>query len=274
MKKRFNLKNPTEVRLLKILAYGEGIITKDQFLTTANKTMLSKYQAANLIAPMPNAPKGVYQVTKKFQALYREQVEPNHHFSGSGSVPHSTALNEILHLVPTDTNITTGQELKRELSQFRNTALYEQRLGDLFEQALRHVDACDHRLTENIGGEKEDECLFNLIDAQKMLDQINHPARRCSPADLMLTFNNNDQFVEFYSEIYTLYQNSQGLTERQQRLFTETLQTLDELEKRPVSAGISLCVEIVTANYSFLDIEQKQSYSYLKGRDIIYIPAQ
>lgn len=114
MRKPFNLKNPTERRVLEILANGEGIISREEFLAVSNNTMLSKYRAAGYLRQMPNAPKGVYQTTEAFKAQYHRQVDPAHEFSGGSSPVHASGVNRILSDLPDGVAVQTGQSIQNE----------------------------------------------------------------------------------------------------------------------------------------------------------------
>ena len=90
---RFNHHNPTERELVRLLAFGEGIISREQFLETANRTMLSRFRTAGLIKQKPDAEKGVFQITDKFKQAYLQQVNPEHRFSGSGAPSSPTVID-------------------------------------------------------------------------------------------------------------------------------------------------------------------------------------
>ena len=64
MAKKFNIHNPTEMRLVNVLAHGEGLITRDDFVGLSNKTMLSRYKTEGYIREAKNAEKGVYEITR------------------------------------------------------------------------------------------------------------------------------------------------------------------------------------------------------------------
>lgn len=260
----FNLRNPTETGLLRVLSYGEGIITRDQFLETANRTLLSKYRTNGLIKQKPDAPKGVFQTTDKFQRLYLQQVNPEHHFSGSGSMNHSSVLYETLKLLPQDAPLISGQTLKAELEQAQKSMEYQRKEIELRERYKDERDAASVQLRHAQNLMQRYEALNRYNEANKLYSREN----LCSAADLKVTLN-RDQLDELLTRFHDRYRNDE-LTQRQERFTYHAIQQLQQLQASGTET-VEIFVECVTDSYNNIQIQEKLATSFVLDTPIIFV---
>ncbi len=267
----FNTHNQTELNLLRVLAYGEGIISRDQFLEISNKTMLSRYIKAGYLKQAPNASKGVFTTTAKFQKDYRRQIEPQHQFSGSGSATHSGGLNFALTLIPEGARLQTGQAIKGEFDRFRKTGEYHRALSKIQEREYEALKQARAAMQEATGAHDIAYANYQLNAAQARYDLASDERRTCSAPDLSITLT-HDQLEEWRGNLGNYYLNKDGLSYRQMTLLHQTVQRLHELE-RTTSGEITVCLEIITGSYGPIEIAQKENYAETTGANLVYLSA-
>lgn len=267
----FNTHNPTEVNLLRVLAYGEGIISRDQFLEISNKTMLSRYIKAGYLKQAPNAEKGIYQTTPKFQRDYRRQIDPQHQFSGSGSATHSGGLNFAIALIPGGAKLQTGQEIKREFDRFRKTGEYRRALSRIQAREYEALKDARAAIQEAKGAHDVAYANYQLNAAQARYDLANDERRACSSPDLSITLT-REQLEDWRGNLGNYYLNKDGLSHRQMTLLHQTITRLQELEKT-TDREITICLEIITGSYGPVEICQKENYVETTGANLVYLSA-
>lgn len=250
--KRFNEKNPTEMALVRVLAYGEGIISKQQLLSLANRTMLSRYRTEGYLKQAPNAEKGVFQVTEKFCKQFRHQIDPTHKFSGSGSTRHSAALNQAIAALPQGAALTTGKQIQADFDRYKTTAAYQTAITDQRERAR----AALAQAAKAALADKSAPTLLAFDDAKRLYEQMQNDSKCCSTPDLIATFT-PDQLRAY------LEQERGHAPER-------SLDRLEALLSNPAQE-ITVAIEIVTSSYGSLDIVAKETYSAVTQTPILYI---
>lgn len=253
--KRFNERNPTEMNLLRTLAYGEGIISKEQFLSIANRTMFSRYRTEGYLKQAPNAAKGVFQITEKFCKQYRHQIEPTHRFSGSGSVRHSAGLNAAIQALPKGVTLTTGKQIQTDFERFKNISQYENAIADQREQIKAKLDRAEQAALTD----KSAQTLRAYEDIKRLYGQMQNETKCCSTPDLQATFT-RDQLQEYINQ-------ERGHAPEQ------TIDRLEALLLTSTDYEITVAIEIVTGSYGSLDIAAKETYSTVTQTPIIYFRA-
>ena len=262
---RFNPHNQTERELVRLLAYGEGIISKEQFLETANRTMLSRFRTAGLIKQKPDADKSVFQITDKFKQVYLQQVNPEHKFSGSGSPTHAAILQNAIKMIPTSAELTSGQALKVELDQYQRSVDYHKQEAMLRESYRQE--------REQAKGEAAQAS--TLMDRYDALTRYNHynklynMEKLVSSADLKVSLTAN-QLDELLTALHDRHLNDERLTERQRECTLHAIRTLQAVQQTTTESTITILVEAITDNYGRMELEQKENCSVVLNTPIIY----
>lgn len=256
--KRFNQRNPTEINLFRTLAYGEGIISREQFLSIANRTILSRYRTEGYLKQASNAAKGVFQITDKFKKAYLHQIDPSHKFSGSGSVQHSTALNQTIAALPAGVKLTGGKEIQADFDRFKATKEYQKVIAELRQQA--RADLAERRQAVTDTGTAQ--ALRAYDDARRLYLQTLDEKKCCSTPDLQATFT-HDQLEAFIST----------LSMTQDKTREQAIERLQSLLASTTAQELTVCIEIITGSYGSLEIQAKETYSAVTQTEIIYISA-
>lgn len=261
---KFNQHNKTEMNLIRHLVYGEGLIRHDAFLEIANKTLLSRYKAANLIRQKPDAEKGVYMITDKFKQCYKSQIEPRHAFSGSGSMKHSEILHNIIKILPRDVHITSGETLKQELEQLQKTAEYQQKERILREEYREQREICRNEVREAPNAMERYEALtrFNLYNRLSSMDKL------CSAADMRVSLN-REQVDQLLTTLFDRHLNEE-LTQREERFVSHAIRTLQQIQTNSTETITEVLIEAVSDSYGTIQIEQKLNTSSVLSTPIIF----
>lgn len=271
--RKFNIKNPTEMKILHILAYGEGVIHRDDFIKYSNKTLLSRYKTAGLLKPYPAGEKGLYQITEQFKQAFRQQIDPDHKFSGSHAPDHASGVNRVLSQFPTQAQLKSGCELQWEhrLEQLNAHSPYHARASHLlhlnqqaFYKAQAALDAAQNQSQRAFLLEQREQ-------ARQKLAQSANLQNRCSTPDLAVTLT-RDQLCDFLQRQREEWE--QPRSRFQQELYQRSIQRMEQLvsSAQPV---VTLFIEIVTDNYGRDDIQAKENWSYCtENSPIVYIPAK
>lgn len=265
----FNIHNPTELAVLRQLAYGEGIITKAQFLELANRTMLSKYRTAGLIRQMPNAREGVYQITDKFKSEYLRRIDPTHKFSGSGSPTHAAALYEALTFIPKTAELITGQALKDHFARYQRTVGYHQQAQTIREDYQAQRQEAKAALAAASPDQKA-----AALDRYRAADQLCRlDDDLCSTADLAMRVS-REEIDTLLTDIGNRYLNDDHMTQRQAWACSHAIRTLQAVQDSMTEQTAVIMVEAITDSYGRLEIEQKENYSAVMHTPIIYFAAE
>lgn len=267
MFKTFNQHNPTETRLLSVLANGEGIITADEFKAIANATMLSRYKAAGYIKQMPNAQKGTFEITDKFKTQYRRQIDPSHRFSGSHAPAHAAGVNRVLACVPDGATVQTGQRVQREFQRITSaTPAFHREMASI---AAHWEQERDFYAATRPANEQEEAVLHHeaILAHEKYLSAASETV---STPDMGLRLDAH-QLHDFARSMFQHYLNYSG-SAFTQRLYDEGMRRLLEVDRRGDSTA-HIYIEIVTDAYTSLDIFQKECWADTTDSIIVYIPA-
>lgn len=262
---RFNRHNPTEREVVRLLAYGEGIITKERFLSVSNRTMLSRFRTAGLLKEKPDAEKGVFQITDKFKQAYLQQIDPDMRFAGSGSVTHSAIVQDALRLIPSTATLTSGEAIKRELEQYQKTADYHNREADLRAWYKQERE----RAKEELRQAQTPMGRYEALDRYNFSNRFFNSDKLVSAPDFKaeLTSGEIDQML---SSLMDRYYNDERLTEREQKFTHEAIRTLQQAQTSMTGATVTIFFEAVTGNYQQMQIEQKENCSIILGAPIVY----
>lgn len=261
----FNVKNPTEMNIVRLLAYGEGIITKDDFISVANKTMFSRYKTKGYLVKAKNAAPGTFQITGKFKRDFCRQFEPRHKFSGSGSSVHSRGLNRAINFIPPGAKLTTGQELKQDFEKFRKTAAYHQALAEIQKRTLGELQ----KVETQAAADKSRDYTYELRAARSSYE-LASSRDACSSPDLAATMSHQD-LEDFRGALCNYYINN-DMSQRKLYLLHQAITKLQRLEDT-TKGEVTVHIEIVTGSYGAVEIEQKENYEETTGSFLILLPA-
>ena len=262
---RFNHHNPTERELVRLLAFGEGIISREQFLETANRTMLSRFRTAGLIKQKPDAEKGVFQITDKFKQAYLQQVNPEHRFSGSGSQTHSAILQSAIKMLPLSAELTSGQALKVELDQYQRSLDYyrqEAMLRENYRQEREQARGEVVQANTPMGR-------YDALTRYNYYNKLYNLEKLVSSADLKVSLTAN-QLDELLTTLHDRHLNNERLTERQREFTHQAITTLQAVQASMTTNTVEILIEAITDNYGRLELEQKENCSVVMNTPIIY----
>lgn len=259
----FNVHNPTEMAVLRKLAYGEGIITREQFLNLGNRTMLSKYRTAGLVRQMPNAKEGVFQITDKFKTEYTRRIDPNHKFSGSGSPTHAAVLYEALGFIPASAQLTTGQQLKEDFDRFQQTRAYIEATREIRN---RYQDERAAAIEAYHSAQAADRAA--AFDRYHTAEQLCKMDKLCSTPDLAVTLTAGE-VDSLITDLANYYLNAPQLSDGQTWAYGQAIRTLQEVQASGAET-VTVYIEAITDSYGNLEIEQKENFSAVMGAPIIY----
>ena len=261
----FNQHNPTEREIVRLLAFGEGIISKELFLETANRTMLSRFRTAGLIKQKPDSGKGVFTITEKFKQAYLQQVNPDHRFSGSGSQNHAAILQDALKLIPPAAKLTSGQTLKTELERYQKTADYQRKEGEIREQ---YRQAREHARTE-IAQTRTPMDRYEALSSFNHYNKLYNMDKVVSAPDLKMTLTAS-QLDELLTALHNRHLNDDRLTERQRECTRDAIRTLQQVQATMTETTVEICVEAITDNYGRIELETKENCSAVLNMPILY----
>lgn len=262
----FNLHNSTEMEVLRHLAFGDGIITKDQFLSISTKTMLSRYKSAGLIEQRKNAEKNIFQITNRFKSLYLKQIDPDHRFACSGSKSHSAVLFDAINVIPKTATITTGQTLKEEFQKFQKTTEYFTRTAEIqknYQNKIMQLSAT----VSNTAASFLDRC--NAMIELKQQTTFSKMESLCSTADLRISVT-REEISQMLEELTNRHLNY-DLTPKHERFLLHSINTLQHVQENMTTERVDILVEAITDTYGAVQIEQKFNISYVLDTPIIFI---
>lgn len=262
---KFNTHNPTEREVVRLLAYGEGIITRERFLSVSNRTMLSRFRAAGLLKEKPDAEKGVFQITDKFKQAYLRQIDPDMRFAGSGSITHSAIVQDALRLIPSTASLTSGEAIKRELEEYQKTADYHSREADL---RTWYKQECE-KAKEELRQAQTPMDRYEALDRHNFCNRFSNSDKLVSAPDFKaeLTSGEIDQML---SSLMDRYYNDERLTEREQKFTHEAIRTLQQAQTCMTGTTVTIFFEAVTDNYGRVELEQKENCSIILNTPIVY----
>lgn len=273
MAKKFNTHNETEMRLVNVLAHGEGLIDRDEFVRLSNKTMLSRYKSEGYIQEARNAGKGVYEITERFKREYCAQLDPFHRFSGSHSPTHSAGVNRVLSYLPSGVHIQTGSEIQAEF-----TTLLQASSHPAYNRVSEILYLCREHLAETklaLESAKTDVERAALTAEADRLNarcaRLMNVKERWSTPDLRVTLE-RDQLKELLDRAEEHYQ-SYHCSDFQKYFYDLGIKRMMELYASG-EREITLNIEITTSNYDWMDVDAKEVWSECcNTTPIIYIAA-
>ena len=273
MPRQFNQKNPTEMGIVRMLAYGEGLIHKEDFIKYANKTLLSRYKTAGLVEEYKGGEKGLLQITDQFKRAYREQIDPKHTFSGSHAPNHASGLNRVLSQLSGNAPMKSGSQLQWELKSMTlcDTNPYYTRSHELIMRNREEIAKAEAAYQAAATDQERAARLEALEFAKQKHTQAMLRNRRCSIPDLAVTLTRPqlESFIEQQREYY----DRCICPDFQRDLYEESIRRMEQLaaSERPT---VTLNIEIITDNYGRMDIQAKENWSFCTdGGPVIYIPA-
>lgn len=261
----FNRHNPTEREIVRLLAYGEGIISREQFLETGNRTMLSRFRTAGLIKQKPDAPKGVFAITDKFRQAYLQQINPAHSFSGSGSLIHAQILQNALKLVPPTAELTSGQTLKTELERYQKTTEYHRKEAEIREH---YRQAREQARTEVVQARTPMD-RYDALTRYNDMNRFYSMDKLVSAPDLKVALTSS-QLDDLLTALHHRHLNDDRLTERQRECTHDAIRTLQQVQANMTESTVEVCFEAITDNYGRTDLQAKENYSITMSAPILY----
>lgn len=273
MAKRFNVHNETEMHLVSVLANGEGLIHRDEFVHLSNKTMLSRYKAEGYIQEARNAGKGFYEITERFKREYCAQLDPFHRFSGSHSPTHSAGVNRVLSYLPSGVHIQTGSEIQSEFNTILQAGSHP-----VYTRMSEILHLCREHLTETKLALEAAKTDIQRAELTAEVDRLN--ARHCrlmnirtrwSTPDLRVTLE-RDQLKTLIDRVEEHYDEFHG-SDFQKHFYNLGITRMMELYASG-EREITLNIEITTSNYDWMDVDAKEVWSECcNTTPIIYIAA-
>lgn len=246
-------------------ALCEGILTKEQIITSSNKEIFYRMKNNGYIKETSKK-SNVYKATKKLEREVKKvsDLELEH----GASTMHSRKIFEknmknIPNSVIQDGRFRTGKTLKKEFETFKKTNEYHIAIERIKSNIYRKEATINYK-SKNASGGKE---RFSIRQEKAKIEMEKSVIESKVPAyapDLEIHLS-RFELEQMTQSIENEYEISQG---------REFLQRDLEVLHRELSKGLqeySLQIEIVTDSYGNRRLEQHHNYELIFDKEIIYL---
>lgn len=272
---RLNLNNPKQVSLIHSFAIAEGRLSKEQIFKEANKEIFYRMKNNGFIKETVKG-SGIYKATGKLQSLTKktEGIE----FSVGCSSKHSAKITKAVSYLPqaviTEGRFESGQVLKQEMSAYKQTESYHNKIEHIQKMVLQ-----EHEQIENYYQNRIIHAKSNTERYQAGIDYKADVAENRMKQEI--AFSENPLYVpdfkvslqreEVEELLHNIKSSMDGLDNGKEYNFLE--QNVGKLETILWTGqeNVELYFEVVTDSYGKRELEMHRNYEQVMEREVLYI---
>lgn len=247
----FNIRNPTEVVLLHLLAKSEGRLQRSDFPT---KQLLYKMLNENYVKKDSQG----YKLTDKFKREYIERIDKSAKFGSTGSIIHEQGVVKALQMLPKEalSQVTNAAQLAAEHKDRVKTTEYRQAVQAIKNKLLEQRTQLQSQLQAAPSRLDSIKLKEGIREVDSYIHKLEDPHRGISPADLRVTLT-RDQTIE--------------VIDRMKEQYPEQAQQLQLVLESSQQQTITFLMEITTSHYEKDQIFSHSAYATIENLPIIYI---
>lgn len=275
-KQNLNLRNLKQMQILYTIAISEGRISKSQIMEQSNKEIFYRMKNNGFIKETAKG-SGVFKATSKLQNLMEKTTGIA--FGNGCSNKHSGKIGKSLTYIPKDVIIEgrfqSGQMLKREMDNFKQTSRYEKGVERLQRDVLR--------LERQIQNDYQNRLAESKNRSDRYQAGIDHRAD-CALCQMKkeVAFSDTPLFIPDFA-VSVSRQEAVSILQEMERIrntlpegskeagFLEANE--DKLKQMLQTECLSYNIyfEIITDSYGKPELERHQNYETVLNRDVLYI---
>lgn len=248
-------------------ALCEGILTKEQIITSSNKEIFYRMKNNGYIKETSKK-SNVYKATKKLEREIKRvsDLELEH---GASTMHSRKIFEKIMKNIPNSViqegRFSTGKTLKKEFEAYKKTNEYHIAIERIKSNIYRKEATINYK-SKNASGGKE---RFSIRQEKAKIEMEKSVLQSQTPAyapDLEICLSSYE-LEQMTQSIENEYEISQG---REREFLQRDLEVLH----RELSKGLqeySLQIEIVTDSYGNRRLEQHHNYELIFDKEIIYL---
>ena len=273
--KNLNLRNPRQIEVIRSFSLCEGRMTKEDILSVGTKDIFYQMKNNGFIKETVKG-SGVYKATGKLQNLSAKHLGSD--FGIGCSNKHSQVILKSKDLIPKsiieDCRFNTGNEIKKQMQQFKESEEYRQRLETLKHQNIQQKEVAymQYQDVMSVGIKAQilqSELAYkNLMDALNRRGEILDSDNPLYLPDYSITATREELQEMLYSIQECL--NRDDMSERETAYMQENTEKLQELISTVETVAI-VYFEAVTNHYGQMEMEKHLIFEQMTGNTVLYV---
>lgn len=270
-----NLKNPKQLSLIHSFAVAEGRLSKEQILKEANKEIFYRMKNSGFIKETVKG-SGIFKATGKLQSLVKKTEGIQ--FSVGCSSKHSAKITKAVSYLPqsvvAEGRFESGYALKQEMSAYKQTKGYQNKIEQMQKSVLRERKQIEARYQERRGNAENGAERY-----QAGIDYKADIADNQMKQDII--FSDNPLYVpdfkvtlqrEEAEELLRNMKNSMDELEqgKEYAFLEQNVGKMEEILKTG-EENLEVYFEVVTDSYGKRELEMHRNYEQVMEREVLYI---
>lgn len=273
--KNLNLRNPSQIEVIRSFSLCEGRMSKDDILSVGTKDIFYQMKNNGFIKEIVKG-SGVYKATGKLQNLSAKHLGSD--FGIGCSNKHSQVILKSKDLIPKsiieDCRFNTGNEIKKQMQQFKESEEYRQRLETLKHENIRQKESAYIQYQDVIASGTKTQMLKAELAYKDTIDALNKRAEILDGGNpLFLPDYSVKATREELQEMLCSMQeclNRDDMSDRETAYMQENTEKLQELIGTMESVA-TVYLEAVTNHYGQMEMEKHLIFEQMTGNTVLYV---
>ena len=273
--KNLNLRNPRQIEVIRSFSLCEGRMSKEDILSVGTKDIFYQMKNNGFIKETVKG-SGVYKATGKLQNLSAKHLGSD--FGIGCSNKHSQVILKSKDLIPKsiieDCRFNTGNEIKKQMQQFKESEEYRQHLETLKHENIRQKEVAYIQYQDVIASGTKTQMLQAELAYKDTMDALNKRAEILDGGNpLFLPDYSVKATREELQEMLCSMQeclNRDDMSDRETAYMQENTEKLQELISTMESVA-TVYFEAVTNHYGQMEMEKHLIFEQMTGNTVLYV---